>query len=389
MHRKTAVLLAALICLTMTACGKKPNTTDNAKPVVNGVAAEQYKKEEVADLYKEAPPKATTTEAATEAETTTEAATTTAAPETETTETTTAQTETKPAETTAFTGNPEMYSGNGRGGNGNISGQQTQTETVGINRYQVQNLQASAISVGCLKITWSPDQRDTNKNREYNIQYSTNALYPENIQFVFDKNNKNVAYMTGLRANSTYNITVTPIAAEGDNSEHIPASCTGYTENPNIIWNFDYEAGWTNCFCGERASGLRGEPSRSGIAGSIADPITGTGIRRNAYGDYCCAMGTWYGYVGDRFLVTLENGIQFTTQIADSKGLADDGAGKYHWFGGAGNGKCIIEFVYNDGSLPSCVASSGSWGGYNWNGLNLGANIATIQKIDYGSTVTY
>ena len=102
---------------------------------------------------------------------------------------------------------------------------------------------------------------------------------------------------------------------------------------------------------------------------------------------YCCAMGVWYGYCHDRFLIELENGTQFTTKICDSKGFADDGEGKYHNFGGSG--KCIVEFIYDDYNLPSCVAFSGSWGYYNWNGLDLGANIKSIKKINYGDPVEY
>ena len=41
-------------------------------------------------------------------------------------------------------------------------------------------------------------------------------------------------------------------------------------------------------------------------------------------------------------------------------------------------GKCIVEFIYDDYNLPSCVAYSGSWGYYNWNGLDLTANIKSI-----------
>ena len=58
-----------------------------------------------------------------------------------------------------------------------------------------------------------------------------------------------------------------------------------------------------------------------------------------------------------------------------------------HNFGGSG--KCIVEFIYDDGNLPSCVAFSGSWGYYNWNGLDLGANIKSIKKINYGEPVDY
>lgn len=49
----------------------------------------------------------------------------------------------------------------------------------------------------------------------------------------------------------------------------------------------------------------------------------------------------------------------------------------------------IEGFIYDDGNLPSCVAFSGSWGYYNWNGLDLGANIKSIKKINYGEPVVY
>ncbi|MBR3536720.1 MAG: hypothetical protein IKN85_12915 [Oscillospiraceae bacterium] len=98
-------------------------------------------------------------------------------------------------------------------------------------------------------------------------------------------------------------------------------------------------------------------------------------------------MGVWYGYCSDRFLVETDSGQQFTVKICDSKGYADDGQGKYHNFGNGG--KCIIEFIYDDYNWPSCVAFSGSWGYYNWNGLDLTANIKSIKKINYGDTVEY
>ena len=97
----------------------------------------------------------------------------------------------------------------------------------------------------------------------------------------------------------------------------------------------------------------------------------------------------WYGYCQDRFLIETDSGQQFTVKICDSKGYADDGEGRYHWYGGEGNGKCIIEFIYDDDYLPPCVAFSGSWGFYNWNGLDLGANIKSIKKINYGDPVEY
>ena len=174
---------------------------------------------------------------------------------------------------------------------------------------------------------------------------------------------------------------------EKDGYSVTPSTADGKTETVKVIYDFPYEDGWTNCFAGERASGLTAMPSSGAIYGSKVDTITETGIRRDEYGDYCCAMGVWYGYCGDRFLIELENGTQFTTKICDSKGYADDGEGKYHNFGGSG--KCIVEFIYDDYNLPSCVAFSGSWGFYNWNGLDLGANIKSIKKINYGEPVEY
>ena len=117
------------------------------------------------------------------------------------------------------------------------------------------------------------------------------------------------------------------------------------------------------------------------------DVITGTGVMRDPYGDYCCAMGLFYGRCGDRFLVELENGTQFTTKICDSKGNGSDGEGRYHKF--SGTGKCIIEFIYKDGSLPSYPANMGSYGGKNWSGLDLTDNIKSIKKISFGETVEY
>lgn len=396
--RTLAAVLAISVIFGCTGCAKKASDeATKSAPVVAGVPAsdkvvndpdngivieeyntpivdynnEEWDTDENNDDYEDYDTPATTT--------------TTSSPEEAPVTTTTKSETTTTTTTTKRTDTPGMYSDRTTTTTVNTS---PNTPSTG-SQMQVQNLSASAISVGCLKITWSAPAGDTNKNRDYEISYSTNAAYAENIKFIFPPDNKTTVYMTGLRANSSYNISVTPKAVSGDTQLPVASVTTGHTENPTVIWNFDYEPGWTNCFAGEKASGLVGEPSRSGIAGSIVDPITGTGIRRNKYGDYCCAMGTWYGYVGDRFLITLDNGIQFTTQIADSKGLADDGQGKYHWFGGAGNGKCIIEFIYDDNHLPNVVASGGSWGGYNWNGLNLGANIASIQKINYGNQITY
>lgn len=247
----------------------------------------------------------------------------------------------------------------------------------------VKGLKAAPLSVSSMKISWKGE-----KNREYTVDVFTDAPYTENISFVFKENE--LCYITGLRENSNYKVTVTPIITKKEKKtvKAISRSVSAATKSAgDVIEEYEHEDGWTACFAGERASGLTAMPSSGAIYGSKVDEVTGTGIRRFENGDYACAMGEWYGECGDRFLVELENGIQFTVRICDSKGWADDADGdgepdgRFHWFGGVGNGKCVIEFIYDDKNLPPCVAFSGSWGYYNWNGLDLCSDIKQIQKL--------
>ena len=247
------------------------------------------------------------------------------------------------------------------------------------------NLNISTISVSCLKVTWDGDT-----DRDYTVSctaHDENYAYADNMYFEFKSNE--LCYITGLREGTEYTVTVEPSLSEEEKDEYsvISATADGKTETVEVIYEFPYEDGWTGCFAGERASGLRVSPASDAIYGSIVDPITDTGIRRDEYGDYCAALGLFYGLDGDRYCIELENGTQFTVKQCDSKGWADDGEGKYHNFGGSG--KCIVEFIYDDYNLPSCVAFSGSWGYYNWNGLDLSSNIKSIKKINYGDPVDY
>lgn len=267
-----------------------------------------------------------------------------------------------------------------------ITGTTTEVTTTTVQlkkRIIVEELTVESVSVSCLKVEWKAEE-----NRQYEIYCEGYG----NPYFSFRGNN--ICYITGLRENSEYYITVAPLLSEteienAENYECAVSEIYGYTQAVEVIQEFPYEDGWTACFAGEKASGLTCQPSSGAIYGSKVDEITNTGIRRFENGDYCCAMGLWYGVVGDRFLVELENGQQFTVRICDSKGWCADADGdeepdgRFHWFGGEGNGKCVIEFIYDDYNLPSCVAFSGSWGYYNWEGMDLCSNILSIKKINY------
>jgi len=232
------------------------------------------------------------------------------------------------------------------------------------------SLTAITISVSCIKLEW---------NCKTDTQYTVTAVQSENNDYIdnmyFEFKSNSLCYVTGLRENSEYTFKI------ADEDGNVLGATVQRTEAVEVIQEFDYIDGWTNCFAYEKASGLTRNPSYSAIQGAVPDPITNTGIMRDEYGDYCCAMGTFFGYCGDRFLITLENGTQFTVKICDSKGDR-----VYHPFGG--DGKCIVEFIHADGCLPSCVAFSGNYGSYNWCGLNFD-NIQSIKKISYGNPVEY
>lgn len=250
----------------------------------------------------------------------------------------------------------------------------------------VTDLKASTISVSTIKVEWNAE-----KDRGYSIYCYTETAgeYADNMYFEFRGND--MCYINGLREGTEYEITVTPELKENEDKDTKLKSKTikAETETVEVIWEFEHIDGWTNAFAGEPASALRAMPASGAIYGSVPDPVTHTGIRRDQYGDYCAALGLFWGLDNDRYLVELLDGTQFTVKQCDSKGWADDGEGKWHWFGGEGNGKCIIEFIYDDASLPSCVAYSGSWGYWNWYGLDLGSNIKSIKKINYGEPIEY
>lgn len=244
----------------------------------------------------------------------------------------------------------------------------------------VNNLRVATVSVSCLKVTW-----DAEIGREYTASVETDAPYQENIYFFFKDNG--LLYLTGLREGSTYNVIITPNVKDGEAVESV--SATGYTETVEVIYDFDADPEAyaiykdsgvdysTDFFAGEKASGLTAQPSSGAIAGAINDPITGTGICRDEYGDYCVAMGQFFGHQWDRYLIEFQNGQQITVKQCDDKGQR-----WYHTVGGDDTNRNIIEFIWYGPRAPECVMFSGSWGYYNWNGLEM-THVKSIKKINY------
>ena len=255
-------------------------------------------------------------------------------------------------------------------------------ETTEYAKEVINNVQISSISVNCLKVTW-----DAIDGVDYTATVASEAPYQENIYYYYK--DKGLLYITALRENSEYTVTLTPSI---DSIE--PATVTGHTETVDVVYNFDEDEEAyaqykdsgvfyaTDFYAGERASGLTSQPASGAIAGSIKDPIYGTTIRMDEYGDFCVAMGTFFGHDWDRYLITLQNGQQFTVKQCDDKGSK-----WYHAIGGNDTNRNIIEFIYDsDANVPSGVWATGTWGSFFWNGISFD-HIASIQKINYPDTI--
>lgn len=88
--------------------------------------------------------------------------------------------------------------------------------------------------------------------------------------------------------------------------------------------------------------------------------------------DYCVALGTFYGQVGDRFRVTTDRGNVYWIRMSDAKGGDSNG-----WYHVAGDGRInLVEFLVATEYLPSEVTFSGDCGVLE----NIGGNIVKIEK---------
>ena len=86
---------------------------------------------------------------------------------------------------------------------------------------------------------------------------NVNDDYVDNIYFEFKSNT--LCYVTGLRENSEYTFELS------DTEGNLLASIVQKTETVEVIEEYDYIDGWTNCFAYEKASGLTRDPSYSAL----------------------------------------------------------------------------------------------------------------------------
>lgn len=90
--------------------------------------------------------------------------------------------------------------------------------------------------------------------------------------------------------------------------------------------------------------------------------------------DYCVALGTFYGQVGDRFRITTDRGNVYSVIQADAKGWDSNG-----WYHVAGNGKInLVEFIVATEYLPNEVTVMGDCGVLD----NIGGNVVKIERLE-------
>lgn len=105
------------------------------------------------------------------------------------------------------------------------------------------------------------------------------------------------------------------------------------------------------------------------------------GLRRNQYGDYVIALGSYYGTeIGTRYSITLDNGTTFTAVLGDCKAdMHTDAMNQYRSAGYNSEYQNVIEFIVDSNYLSSEVKSMGNIGEYNMFNCT---GIVSIAKIN-------
>lgn len=95
--------------------------------------------------------------------------------------------------------------------------------------------------------------------------------------------------------------------------------------------------------------------------------------------DYCVALGTYYGEIGDRFRVTTDKGNSYSVIMSDAKGYdAVSYDGYKSWYHVCGYGRInLIEFVVDGNLIPNECWQMGDMGVID----SIGGNVVSIERI--------
>lgn len=96
--------------------------------------------------------------------------------------------------------------------------------------------------------------------------------------------------------------------------------------------------------------------------------------------DYCVALGTYYGQIGDRFRISTDKGNCYSVIMSDAKGFDAVFYNDYQsWYHVCGDSRVnLIEFVVDTYSLDNYAQIMGDCGVLD----NIGGNIVSVERID-------
>lgn len=214
---------------------------------------------------------------------------------------------------------------------------------------------------------------DVDATRSYEVYLSglSNTVYDS--YFDFDSGISDCV-ISGLESGVSYTVRVTPLLSDEEKAAGCeattsitPAETIVTLNKPTASKEYDVEKAQN-----KYPYVLDSVADKTAIEMCFPDFVTGTGILRNELGDYCVAMSSFYGNVGDRYHVTMSNGMDFTVyQVAVNGTEPYETDGMYH---------ILMKFVTDETDLPESVQKSGDYGSGAWKGFKLN-NIEKIEKI--------
>lgn len=214
---------------------------------------------------------------------------------------------------------------------------------------------------------------DADASRSYEIYLSgmSNTVYDSYFDFSFGLG---TCVISGLESGISYTVRVTPLLSDEEKeagcestTQIFPAENIVVLDKPTASKEYKVEQAQN-----KYPYVLDSVADQNAIAECFPDMVTGTGILRNELGDYCVAMSSFYGNVGDRYHITLSNGMDFNVyQVAVNGSGEYETDGMYH---------ILMRFVTEESDLPASVKKTGDYGTGAWKGFTLN-NIEKIEKI--------